>query len=1195
MRKNTAIGLLAMLAILFNVTIQAHPPSWAKINGHDAHPSQVVVRISDHEGANRQLVENLLDGMGMEIISDIDFVPGTCVISVPTPANSNAEQQGDALKGFVNQLLATGLFDYAEPDYVYQAYREPTDAAYADGNLWGLNNDSATGVDLEAAAAWDLSVGSTDVIVGVLDTGVNYAHCELANQMWQNPNEIPDNRVDDDNNGWVDDVFGVNTVIETGDPLDDDGHGSHVAGTIGSEANGGGQTVGVAWNVRIMGLKVLGTRGGVSSDIAQGVAYAVEHGCHVINASLGGPTFSNAMFQVLAEAQSEGVVLIAAAGNEGLDNDVFPSYPANYNLENVISVAAMDRHGNLAEFSNFGINTVDIVAPGVDILSLDRTGCDYMTISGTSMAAPHVAGVAALILSVFPEASVSELRERLLLSAIPSSRFADRVATGGSVSALRALEAETDGFLEITVDPASGSAVALDSEVAVVARVSDLFGITDATVMATLEDGTVIELLNDGAAPDVLAGDALYSANIQMPAEGTEFSMTVRADAPDKVGIETSVRYTLIPVPENDPFNTATKLPADGAQLLSNNRFASNQSGEPDHAGLFSADASLWWTWSPRVSSEALVDTSGSAFDTVIAVYQGDRIRSLVPVASVNNVDGRRAGYLTFPAVAGETYRIAIAGATSSERGSIRLRVTPNGRPDLISPLLRINTPIGGTVTFDNTVEITGASFDPGPNTSGVANVFVRVNGEPIGRTAEGTTEWRSTVPLLTGSNTIEASAIDFAGNESSVSSVTVTKIDNDPPNDHFGNAEVITGTEGTVRGLSTRDATKEFGEPIHAANLGGASVWYRYVPEEDGLLDLLVQRATFDSLLAVYTGDRVSELDLVGGNDDRAPGNSDSELVVPVQAGQTYSIAIDGFGGVLGTAELRYTFTASALVPVSVTVDGDGSVTPGSGLVAAGSEIEFAAEAGPNFRFVGWSGSVESSDNPLALTLDSAADLVAHFESTVSDGFESGGLSPSLNYSDGGDAPWRVVDEGAATGQGALRSGEIGHRQSSELQLSTSLAGGVGSFDLSVSSEEGWDLLEFWINGDLIERWSGDVEWQTYQFLAPVGDATLVWRYVKDFSGSAGLDAAFLDNLRLPTGAEATAITKLSVNPIPGKGLKLSVDGLPGVAYQIESSTNLQDWTGFAEIVADADGKVQFNDAAFTERGHQFFRAVVR
>jgi subtilisin family serine protease len=271
-----------------------------------------------------------------------------------------------------------------------------------------------------AATAWTRVTGG-DVTVAVVDTGVALAHRDLAPNLWTNPGEIPGNGIDDDADGFVDDVHGADLFNRDGDPTDDSGHGTHVAGIIAARGHNGVGVAGVAWRARIMAVKVLGAdASGDMATVAEGVRYAVAHGARVVNLSVTGASPGADLAAAVAEAAAANVLVVAAAGNTHADDDAVAAYPAVLDAPNLVAVTACDERGALAPSASFGRTSIDLAAPGQDILSTARGG-GYELRSGSSMAAAQVSGAAVLLASARPDLGWAAIRAALLGSARPTA------------------------------------------------------------------------------------------------------------------------------------------------------------------------------------------------------------------------------------------------------------------------------------------------------------------------------------------------------------------------------------------------------------------------------------------------------------------------------------------------------------------------------------------------------------------------------------------------------------------------------------------------------------------------------------------------------------------------------------------------------------------------------------------------------
>ncbi|MBZ9609300.1 S8 family serine peptidase [Clostridium estertheticum] len=330
--------------------------------------------------------------------------------------------------------------EYAEPNYISKLSNSPENEPYF-SSLWGLENTTTQGLDINVATAWKSSTGDPNLVVGVIDSGIDYYHEDLKENIWINNKEIPNNGIDDDKNGYVDDHNGWNFSYDNNDSYDDNSHGTHVSGTIAASSNGIG-TVGVAPTVKIMALKVADFQGFLyTSDVINAIQYGLSNGVKLFNCSFGSKDFSQAEYEVI---KSSNALFMCAAGNGninevGLDNDgLVKNYPSSFDLPNIISVSSIDKNGYLSTFSNYGAVSVDIAAPGGSIYSTVPGGYGYK--SGTSMATPHVTGVAALVLSEDMNLSPIEVKNRILESTHKLPELENKIVTGAIVDAFGAMK-----------------------------------------------------------------------------------------------------------------------------------------------------------------------------------------------------------------------------------------------------------------------------------------------------------------------------------------------------------------------------------------------------------------------------------------------------------------------------------------------------------------------------------------------------------------------------------------------------------------------------------------------------------------------------------------------------------------------------------------------------------------------------------
>ncbi len=403
-----------------------------------------------------QFDENATDAVKNRAFDKVKGIPAEKIL---TKAMEKAGKKEGLLVLKVNKNVLEAIADlngtdgvaFAEPNFIYTHTAVATDPFFTDGSLWGMYGPATSPANQygsNAAAAWAVNkTGSAAVYVGIIDEGVQLTHPDLSGQVWVNPND-PVDGVDNDANGYVDDTNGWDfdgnnrTIYDGGTRGSSDDHGTHVAGTIGAKADGKG-VVGVNWNITLISAKFLGKRGGTTANSVKAVDYLTglkNKGLNIVasNNSWGGGGYSQALYDAISRANTAGIMFIAAAGNSGTNNDVTASYPSNYDLPNVIAVAAIDKTGALASFSQYGVATVDLGAPGVAINSTTAFNT-YSSYNGTSMATPHVTGAVALYASTHPGATVAQLRNAILSSAVPTPSLSGKTVTGGRLDANAAL------------------------------------------------------------------------------------------------------------------------------------------------------------------------------------------------------------------------------------------------------------------------------------------------------------------------------------------------------------------------------------------------------------------------------------------------------------------------------------------------------------------------------------------------------------------------------------------------------------------------------------------------------------------------------------------------------------------------------------------------------------------------------------
>ncbi|MGI9102249.1 MAG: FG-GAP-like repeat-containing protein [Terriglobales bacterium] len=466
-----------------------------------------------------------------------------------TPGLQLIELRDDQrLTAVLSSYRSNPAVEYAEPNYVISLLDSaPSDPDFA--QQWALRNVGQllgkAGADINASAAWNLTKGDGNVVVAIIDTGIDYKHPDLAPNIFQNTADCDANGIDDDGDGYVDDCYGINTSAHTSDPLDDYGHGTHVAGIIGAAANNGLGVVGVNWNVKLLPCKFIDSRGyGTVADAVECLDWLrvlKQRGINIVasNNSWGFPFYSQALADAVKAQEDAGILFIAAAGNDFETNDLVPVYPASLSYGNVITVAATNRFDELASFSNTGRWSVHLGAPGEEIFST-LPGATYGYETGTSMAAPFVTGVAALLKAQDPSRDWKTIKNLLLSAGDSLPALRDATITGRRLNAFASLTCSNSSQLSRIAPPGNIASLAAASPVTIAVLNLDCGspgGPVTANIPAT---GETIVLKDDGLAPDERAGDGIFSGQWTPPGLGT---FTIALTGGDQFSIEVLRSY----------------------------------------------------------------------------------------------------------------------------------------------------------------------------------------------------------------------------------------------------------------------------------------------------------------------------------------------------------------------------------------------------------------------------------------------------------------------------------------------------------------------------------------------------------------------------------------------------------------------------------------------------------------------------
>jgi subtilisin family serine protease len=563
---------------------------------------------------------------------------------------------------------AVGGILAVEPNYIRRFAATPNDPRFKE--QWGLRQIGATN-------AWNLATGSTNVVVAVIDSGINYEHEDLSANMWHNPGEIPRNGIDDDGNGYVDDVYGIDAYNHDSDPNDDESHGTACAGIIGAMGNNGTGVAGVNWSVQMMALKYGGNTGfGFDANLIECFEYVIamkKRGVNirVTNNSYGGDENGQAIKDAIDAAGQAGILNVYSAGNLNQDLDLTPTFPASFDSPSIVSVAASNESDTIASFSNYGSRTVDLAAPGVGIsTSSFKSKSAYVSdFTGTSAAAPFVAGAAALLFALDSSQSAASIKAALMGSVDFVRNMTNRVISQGRLNLARAAQNLIDpgapSFVTSSLPPGNPTPITARVEVTFskpmnrgsVQSAFSLMPPATGTFAWSNEDRTfsftpASPLLRATSYTGRIQGGALDASGVSL--DGNFNRLTEGTPIDDFTwGFRTS--------PKNDDFSNSEKISGGAGAVTGENRNATKEPQEPNHASN-RGGASVWYRWIAPGTGSVTFDTRETEFDTVLAIYVGNSVNALIPVAANDDDASLTTSRTTFLATAGTNYFVAVDG-----------------------------------------------------------------------------------------------------------------------------------------------------------------------------------------------------------------------------------------------------------------------------------------------------------------------------------------------------------------------------------------------------------------------------------------------------------------------------------------------------------------------------------------------------
>ncbi len=1120
---------------------------------------RVLVKL--HSGHTREELDSAVSGFGGRLLTRVGD-GDLFLVQLPDADVKSVPEALDA-------LMADGLLiEYVEPDYVYHAFITPDDSLF--DSQWNHNNTGQDGglvdTDIDAPEGWDILNDASGVIVAINDTGVLYTHEDLAGNMWVNPGEIPADGIDNDGNGIIDDIHGLNAIDNTGNPLDDNGHGTHVAGIIGAIGNNGIGVAGVAWNVQLMALKFLSASGsGTLSDIIRCIDYARVNGADIMNNSWGGGGFSNSLRDAIVRARDAGIIFVAAAGNEANDNDVNPSYPASYDLGNILSVASLTRRNALSSFTNFGSSTVDLAAPGSDILSTyNDSDSSYIALSGTSMATPNISGILALLKAHFPGVNYLSLIDRILAGADSITDMKGTSVTGGRANLQRSLSLdEVQEFPRIVQGLSDRGAILGDSVAfSVIATGGEplAYNWTKDDQVLPGENSATLNLTEISAEQ---AG--IYEVTVSNSAGSTSNRASLFIGAPSTALREAlddpSINWITL---GNAEWTAQTLITSDGVDAGVSGAIGNLQKSRLQTTVTGPGVISFFW----KVSSERFFDFLDFYIDGKLQNF----IHGETPWAPQTYEVGAGIHILEW------IYDKDLFLALGNDAGYLDRFLF---EADSFTPPTITRNPesvvilAGADVTFS--VEAEGSqplSYQWGKN------------GTPIGGATQSTLVLTNVGVSDEGDYTVTVSNV--AGTATSAAARLTVSTIIDPPLIVIQPQDLIAITGSTAA--------------LTVVVEGTTPLLYSWFKDSQILKDTNASSLVFDNVGQQDEGDYLVFIRNSAGSVISATASLSvvEALIAPIITRQPQSL--DVVQGITAT----FTVVAGGNPPLSYQWFKDGAAI--SDQINSSLTITSAQPGDAGVYTV-------TITNPFGSTASAPAFLtVEASSSSISEALDN--LEQA--WSTTGNALWFFQNAVSRDGEDALQSGALTGLQSSAIHT-TIIGAGQISFYWKVSSEQNLDLLNFYINDILMDSISGILDWRLATFEVSEGINDLRWEYQKNLSQSAGQDAGWVDlvefvpfdtekprftihpqdRIGIEGGAASFTVEVVGENPISLQWQKDGID-LPGATsavleldglvpedageYRVVASNGFGSTTGRAGVLSVFQSLFTFPDALDNE-----------